>query len=1190
MTALEQLNAYLRRLELRLRLLAASRGVAIVAPLALGLTLLMVAISNRYEFAQSLLVPLRVVLFLALAAAASFGLLIPLSKLSRRRVTRLAEEKIPGFEERLITLAERPDTQNPFTELIAEDALRVARGHEPERIAPTGSLVGLFGCGMAAAALLFWLIAAGPGYWGYGASLLWTGSANAGKRPLYDIGVQPGDKTIRRKTDQLITAQTFGFSARDVSLYAKHGGALKWEQTSMQPKADGSGYQILFAGLSDAVEYYVKADAAESKHFTINVKDLPGVKRVRVALHFPSGLGLADVVDDPGGDVRAVEGTEADISVLTDRPLEHGALVMENGAKLNLAPGEGNWLSARLRVQKDGAYHVAALDNGEAVRISDDYFIESKKDEPPSVKILRPGHDPRVSPIEEVPVTVEAADDFGVKDLQLHYSVNGGPEQSVPLSSAKTVKEAEGKTTLYFENFKVVPGDVVSFYATARDAKTTAHSDIIFAQAEPFDFKFSQSQQAGGMGGGAMGNQENISERQKQIIAATFNEVRGSEGSHAAAGEHARFLSDLESKLGAQAKTLAERMASRELGSANSQFEEFSKLMTQASSEMDSAVSDLKPAKWHEALAPEERALQSLLRAEALFRDIQVAFGQQGGGGGGGGAQRDLARMFDLELDTSKNQYETGQSASSSAEQDQQKAIDDAFERLQMLARRQQELADQKGQQQAFEQRWQEEQLRREAEELRKQMQQLAQNAQGQQQSSSSGQRGPQSSSSSSSSSSQGSEQSSGGSQQPGQTGGGSSNRQNQQMSEALRQTMNALQRAEEQMRQSVSGHDATAQQRAAAQLREAQELLNKTLHQQAGSSVSDLAGRAQEIANAQKGLADQMKRMYGEQGANAGRPGPQRPGVSSESTAGGEDGMQEMNDPNSVRFGYGFRRRNWQQAMEPRRQATEQEKELAGEKEKLGQQLEQLERNMQRQAQTLAGAQPDASSKLRKALSDAEQKELALRMRKDAEWMRQGYGDRNMGMEQGVTAGVEQLSQQLRELQQAVQSGNQPGQNASDGKTGEELSRVRAMREELERGTEGGAQQNGSQQGGREQGGRGASGQTGAVGPSMSRQQLQDALGQLQALRAQADPRDRALSGSINGAIGTMQHLTGGEAGLLDARLSREAVVSLERLEVELNKRAAQQRAEGTRTGATEATPEKYRDAVAEYFKKLSK
>ena len=54
-------------------------------------------------------------------------------------------------------------------------------------------------------------------------------------------------------------------------------------------------------------------------------------------------------------------------------------------------------------------------------------------------------------------------------------------------------------------------------------------------------------------------------------------------------------------------------------------------------------------------------------------------------------------------------------------------SIDDAFERLKELARRQQELAQQGQQgQQAFEQRWQQEQLRREAEEMRRQMESSA--------------------------------------------------------------------------------------------------------------------------------------------------------------------------------------------------------------------------------------------------------------------------------------------------------------------------------------------------------------------------------------------------------------------------------------------------------------------------------
>ena len=600
-------------------------------------------------------------LFLALAVAVSFVLALPLLKLNRRRVTRIIEQRVPGLQQRLLTIAERPDPSNPFTEIVAEDALRVAREQQAGSLTPTRFLFALGGSAAVAAAILIWMIASGPGYWGYGASLLWTGSAHAAKRPLYDIAVHPGNKTVRRKSDQMITARLFGFSARQVTLHARYGAGARWEQTPMQPQRGGNGYQFLFAGLADPVEYYVAAGAAQSKHYTLGVKDLPAVERVRVALHFPPALRLADVMQDPGGDIRAVQGTQADIAVLTDKPLERGLLVLENGTRLELSRGDGNWLNARLPINKDGSYHLAALDGSETVRLSDDYFIEAKKDEPPSVRILRPGRDPHVSPIEELPVTVAASDDFAVEGLELRYSVNGGQEQVVPLLKSKSAKEAEGATTLFFENLKVQPGDLVSFYATARDANTTSRTDMFFAQAEPFDFKFSQSQQAGGMGMGGGAQDNDISERQKQIIAATWNETRDAEPNPAALKEHARFLSDLESKLGEQSKTLAERMANRDLSSTNPQFEEFSKLMTQASSQMGEAAGQLKPGKWRDALPPEQKALQSLLRADALFRDIQVAFGQMDGGAMGSGAQRDLARMFDLELDTSKNQYETGQ-------------------------------------------------------------------------------------------------------------------------------------------------------------------------------------------------------------------------------------------------------------------------------------------------------------------------------------------------------------------------------------------------------------------------------------------------------------------------------------------------------------------------------------------------
>ncbi len=1204
MTALEQLDLYLRRVETRLRFWAASRGIAIVCASALLLTLLFVYVSNLYQFAAHVVLPLRLLLFAVLATAICFLLAFPLFKLNRRRVTHLAEEQVPGFGERLLTVTEQRDRTNPFHELVAEDALLVAQAHTPEFFTSSRTLFSVLAAGVVAAVTLIWLISAGPGYWGYGASLLWTGQANPGKRPLYEVVVQPGDKTVRRKSDQIITAQLLGFSAHQVTLHAKYGGAPKWDSVPMQVRSDGNSYQFVFAGLADAVEYYVRADSAESKHFKLGVRDLPGVKRVRVALHYPTGLRLRDVTEDPGGDIRAVEGTTAQISVLTDRRLEHGVLAVEKGSKLELKNGDGNWLTAILPVSKDGSYHFEAIDNGENIRISDDYFIEAKKDEPPSIRISKPGRDPHVTPIEEVPVTIEAADDFGLEGMDLHYSVNGGPEQVVPLLKSKGAKEASGKSVLSLENFKLVPGDLVSLYATARDANTTSRSDIIFAQAEPFDFKFTQSQQAGG-GGGGMGNQEaNISERQKQIIAATWNEEKTPGKNRSAIQEDAHFLSDLESKLGDQAKTLAERMGNREMTSSGSEFENFSKLMTQAAAQMNDAVSQLKPAKWNDALPIEQKALQSLLRAESMFRDIQIAFGQQGGGGGGGGAQRDLARMFDLELDTSKNQYETGQSAEQSAA-DQQKAIDDAFQKLQELARRQQELAQQNSSpQQAMEQRWQEEQLRREAEELRRQMEQLAQNQQN-----SNSQQQQQQSQQQSGRQSQGQ-----GSQSAASKGGQSSGAaQNREMAEAMRKSSEALERAESEMRKAVSEHDSTAQRRAANELEEARSQLNKALHQEAGDSVADLSQKAQELANSQHQVANRMKEMYGQQPFN-----PRRLAMPPGAEEGGED-MPEMNDPNTPRY-YGYGRRSLHADLGPPHPPTEQEKALAGEKERMAQQVEQLQRQMQEQAQRLGGTQPGASAKMRQALSGAEQRDLAMRMQKSAEWMRQGYGDRNLNMENNMTAGLDQLSRDLRDVQQALKQGSAGDKNGLSDKQQETLAQLRSLREMLSRGQGGGRQQsqlpspgesNNQQPGGQQQGNQQGNQQSGQQGnqqgqpngqnpgsqfspngsgdPINDRQSLRDAIGQLNSLRGQIDPHDRALRGYVDDTLGSLRTLYA-DPNILKSTINQDAVTRLERLEVELGRRMGdQQGTSAARSGAPESSPEKYRDAVAEYFKKLS-
>ena len=667
MNPLTGVSDYLRRIERRLRLLAFTKGAAITAAAALIFTVLAVLLANAFSFSDPSVATARVLLFLALALALGIGLVVPLLRLNRRHAARETERQFPAFQERLLTFTERAQSNpdDPFLPLLAADTLEVSRKAEPARVAGRNRILSFVSTAGVSLIILIWLGTSGPGFLGYGTSLLWGRLPKGELTPYYDISVDPGNHTVRRLADQLIGAQLKGFQAQRVRMFAKYASSSKWEQADMRPQINGPGYEFLIAGVPESLDYYVEAGGVRSKQYHLKVVDLPAIKKLRVTYHFPAWTGMEDKIEDPGGDLRAVEGTDADVAIETDRPLVNGALLFDDGTKLMLRSGENGVRIASVPIRKDGMYHIAAVDQGEDVRLSPDYFIEAQKDEPPTVRITRPQQDARVNPIEEVTVAVEGQDDFGLDELALHYSVNGDAEKTVSLLKNKGLRNASGSITIALEDFKLSPGDLVSMYATSRDAHSTARTDMMFIQAEPFERRYSQSQESGGMNSAGGDQDDNkISEREKEIIAATWNQIKDISGDKAAATENAGFLSGVQSKLRDQAHSLSERMKARQLAGSSEEFKAFTADMDEAVKAMGPASDKLRGSQWQNALAPEEKALQHLLRAEAVMRDIKVAFGNRGGGGGGAssGAERDLQSLFDLELDTEKNQYESGQS------------------------------------------------------------------------------------------------------------------------------------------------------------------------------------------------------------------------------------------------------------------------------------------------------------------------------------------------------------------------------------------------------------------------------------------------------------------------------------------------------------------------------------------------
>ena len=1032
MSRQNELNSYIARLQHRLRLGAWLRGAAIFTGTALIVTVVLVLLLNHYAFPTHGVAGARLVLLAVLATVAGFGIALPLVRLTRARAVGEVETAHPELEQRLTTFHERErEGGDPFLELLAADTLSRTQDAAPSSLVPDNRLFALSGAGLACLGVLVWMVAAGPGYLGYGASLLWTGPKK-NVAPLYAIAVTPGDVAVRRNSDQLITAHVMGMRPEKVQIFAHYQSAGAWEPATMQTQPDSGGaasYQFVFAGLPENVEYYVTAGPLVSPHYKVRVVDLPSVKGIRVTYQYPKWTGMNPVTEEHSGDLRAIEGTDAAIEVEMDHPLKDGQLALDGGKTIQLASREGNRYQGTIHMEKDGAYHVAAIDEGQPVRLSEDYFIATDKAMPPEVAISRPAGDYRASPIEEVTVGVKAADQFALNDVHLHYSVNGGPDRDVSMLKEPGAKEADGSYTLRLEDFKLAPGDLVSVYATAKDGHAEARTDISFIQADPFEREFSQSQQSGGGGGGGGGGQNNqteISKREKELIAATWKQENDKAATPKDSSVAGQFLSDAQQKLRDQVMALSARIQSRDLSAANEEFTGFDKDMQIAAEAMAPSADKLKSMQWKDAIPLEQKALQALLRAEATFRQIQVAFGQQdgGGGGGGGSAGRDLASLFDLELDTEKNQYETAQTASP-AEQ-HEKNVEDALAKLDALAKRQEELANQQhNPQQSFQERWQQEMLRREAEQLQRQMEQLAQNSQGQQGDQQQGgqqQSGQQQNGQQGSSGQSGSESSQSGSQKQSasQSGSQASRRQagsrssgqtpGQSSDQRIEQALSRLREASDAMKRSAGPQQtADAARQAADRLREATNLMGGTQQQLATGKLDSLSHEADRLTQEERAQAGRIDKFASQQGDS------------------------DTTDRDSM-------------------MARLQERDkLAGERQQLSNDLSKLQKGVRDAAREMAPNQPGVAQKLRDALTEMDQSDLDNHVQRTADWLRGGINPNSNGTENEIAQGLQKLSQQLRQAEQGMGQGKPGERSASQGDETAALGQVERLRSQLE-------------------------------------------------------------------------------------------------------------------------------------------
>lgn len=400
-------------------------------------------------------------------------------------------------------------------------------------------------------------------------------------------------------------------------------------------------------------------------------------------------------------------------------------------------------------------YDLRLVDaDGRTNKLPAQFAFDALPNRPPELKLASPRGDQRPSALEEISFTGTVWDDFGVPAFGLAFTQVGHDTQFVELGRDVPAKEKRPfQHLLRLEDLGVQPDQVVAWFAWADDIgpdgqirRTTG--DLFFAEVRPFDeiFREGEGQSGGEPQGGQQSGQGNpttkLAELQKQIINATWKLQRGraakarKEAAPTGKGTAARRASGdanpVYDAAGAARSLAASRFqfmgqlapsATRPPGkssapvsyeddlavireSAEQAIEQARQTMERqqapgaktlwsaAISQMERSLAELdkaksSPAALADALVAEQAAYQALLKLQA--RETSVTRSRNRNQGQGQGQQRNQQQLDELDLTQSENRYETQRQAQTPPNQERREQ-NQILNRLQELARRQQDV------------------------------------------------------------------------------------------------------------------------------------------------------------------------------------------------------------------------------------------------------------------------------------------------------------------------------------------------------------------------------------------------------------------------------------------------------------------------------------------------------------------
>ena len=286
------------------------------------------------------------------------------------------------------------------------------------------------------------------------------------------ITVEPLQAVIARGSNLDVQAQVSGRLPRNMQIRLQRDGeaAQAYDMEGQEPGV--FRYTILEPQAS--LRFQAVSGGYASEAGELKVVPDPAVGQLVLRYLFPDYTGLPEQVQEGGGDIQALPGTQVRVSMRANVPLASGRLRFEAGDEVPLAIIDGQELHGELLVMQNDAYVIEVEDlHGLKNSRRPRFAVQVQPDAVPTVEVYEPVDGAEVDETSDLRIRYEAADDFGLQNAALVYFGPAGGEQRVPMHQGRFDRASVFETFTWHVRDWVLPdGDTLQFYVEVYDNDT----------------------------------------------------------------------------------------------------------------------------------------------------------------------------------------------------------------------------------------------------------------------------------------------------------------------------------------------------------------------------------------------------------------------------------------------------------------------------------------------------------------------------------------------------------------------------------------------------------------------------------------------------------------------------------------------------------------------------------------------